>query len=82
MSSADTDTDKLVQIFNLYTKYRYKTFNSIISSDSQIYKFKERIRNYNKIFGEMESKKYTQKELESIQIVVKEGKEKRYTPKK
>ena len=77
MSSADTDTDKLVQIFNLYTKYRYKTFNSIISSDSQIYKFKERISNYNKIFGEMESKKYTQKELESIQIVVKEGKEKK-----
>ena len=79
MSSKDTNTntDKLLPIFNLYTKYRYKTYNNIISSDSQIYKFKERVNNYNKIFGEMESKKFAQREPESIQIMVKEGKEKK-----
>ena len=71
------ETDKILSIFNLYTKYRYRTFNNIISSDTQIYKFKERINNYNIIFREMESKKYIQKEPESIQIMVKEGKEKK-----
>ena len=64
-------------IFNLYTKYRFITYNSIISSDNQIYKFKERLQNFNKIFGEMESKKYIQKEPEQIQIIVKEGKDKK-----
>ena len=71
------ETDKITSIFNLYTKYRYRTFNSIISSDTQIYKFKERVNNFNKIFGDMESKKFIQKEPESIQIMVKEGKEKK-----
>ena len=71
------ETDKIASIFNLYTKYRYHTFNNLISSDSQIYKFKERVNNYNKIFGEMEAKKFIQKEPESIQIMVKEGKEKK-----
>ena len=74
---SSTEENKIVSIFNLYTKYRYKTFNNIISSDSQIYKFKERVNNYNKIFGDMEAKKYIQKEPESIQIMVKEGKEKK-----
>ena len=74
---SSTEEKKIVSIFNLYTKYRYKTFNNIISSDSQIYKFKERVNNYNKIFGDMEAKKYIQKEPESIQIMVKEGKEKK-----
>ena len=74
---SSTEEDKIVSIFNLYTKYRYKTFNNIISSDSQIYKFKERVNNYNKIFGDMETKKYVQKEPESIQIMLKEGKEKK-----
>ena len=76
MSSA-LEAEKIASIFNLYTKYRYITYNSIISSDIQIYKFKERLQNYNKIFGEMESKKYIPKEPESIQIVVKEGKDKK-----
>ena len=76
MSSA-LEPEKIASIFNLYTKYRYITYNSIISSDIQIYKFKERLQNYNKIFGEMESKKYIPKEPESIQIVVKEGKDKK-----
>ena len=71
------ETDKLTYIFYLYTKYRYRTFNNIISSDTQIYKFKERINTCNKIFGDMELKKYIQKEPESIQIMVKEGKEKK-----
>ena len=71
------ETDKLTSIFNLYTKYRYHTFNNTISSDSQIFKFKERVNNYNKIFGDMESKKYVQKENDPIQIMVKEGKEKK-----
>ena len=72
-----SEPEKISNIFNLYTKYRYITYNSIISSDNQIYKFKERIQNYNKIFGEMESKKYIQKEPEQIQIMVKEGKDKK-----
>ena len=72
-----TEADKITSIFNLYTKYRYRTYNNIISSDSQIFKFKERVNNYNKIFGDMESKKFVQKEPESIQIMVKEGKEKK-----
>ena len=71
------DPEKISNIFNLYTKYRFITYNSIISSDSQIYKFKERLQNFNKIFGEMESKKYVQKEPEQIQIIVKEGKDKK-----
>ena len=71
------DDKNLTSIFNLYTKYRYCTYNNIISSDSQIYKFKERVQNYNKIFGDMESRKYQQKEPESVQILVKEGKEKK-----
>ena len=75
--SSSLEPEKITSIFNLYTKYRYITYNSIISSDIQIYKFKERLQNYNKIFGEMESKKYIPKEPESIQIVVKEGKDKK-----
>ena len=75
--SSSLEPGKIASIFNLYTKYRYITYNSIISSDVQIYKFKERLQNYNKIFGEMESKKYIPKEPESIQIVVKEGKDKK-----
>ena len=75
--SSSLEPGKIASIFNLYTKYRYITYNSIISSDIQIYKFKERLQNYNKIFGEMESKKYIPKEPESIQIVVKEGKDKK-----
>ena len=74
---SSNEPDKITSIFNLYTKYRYHTFNNIISSDSQIYKFKERVNNFNKIFGDMESKKFNQKEPDSIQIMVKEGKEKK-----
>ena len=75
--SSINDSDKTANIFNLFTKYRFVTYNSIISSDSQIYKFKERIQNFNKIFGEMESKKYNQKEIDQFQIIVKEGKDKK-----
>ena len=71
------ETDKITSIFNLYTKYRYCTFNNLISSDSQIYKFRERINNYNKIFGDMQSKKFVQRDPETFQIMVKEGKEKK-----
>ena len=71
------DPKNLSSIFNLYTKYRYCTFNNIISSDTQLFKFKDRVINYNKIFGDMESRKFQQKEPESIQILVKEGKEKK-----
>ena len=74
---SSSEAEKIANIFNLYTKYRFITYNSIISSDSQIYKFKERLQNFNKIFGEMESKKYIQKEPEQIQIIVKEGKDKK-----
>ena len=75
--SAPKESDKTANIFNLYTKYRFVTYNSIISSDNQIYKFKERIQNFNKIFGEMESKKYIQKDIDQFQIIVKEGKDKK-----
>ena len=75
--SAHKESDKTANIFNLYTKYRFVTYNSIISSDNQIYKYKERIQNFNKIFGEMESKKYIQKDIEQFQIIVKEGKDKK-----
>ena len=75
--SAPKESDKTANIFNLYTKYRFVTYNSIISSDNQIYKFKERIQNFNKIFGEMESKKYVQKDIDQFQIIVKEGKDKK-----
>ena len=75
--SSINDSDKTANIFNLFTKYRFVTYNSIISSDSQIFKFKERIQNFNKIFGEMESKKYNQKEIDQFQIIVKEGKDKK-----
>ena len=77
MSSTNLEQEKIANIFNLYTKYRFMTYNSIISSDNQIYKFKERLQNFNKIFGDMESKKYVQKEPEQIQILVKEGKDKK-----
>ena len=78
MSSTSTlEPEKISEIFNFCTKYRFITYNSIISSDNQIYKFKERLQNFNKIFGDMESKKYVQKEPEQIQILVKEGKDKK-----
>ena len=77
MSSTNLEQEKIANIFNLYTKYRFMTYNSIISSDNQIYKFKQLFQNFIKIFGEMESKKYIQKEPEQIQIIVKEGKDKK-----
>ena len=75
--SSTIEPEKISEIFNLYTKYRFMTYNSIISSDSQIYKFKERLQNFYKIFGDMESKKYIQKDPDQIQILVKEGKDKK-----
>ena len=43
-------------IFHSYTKYRPATFNNILAYDNSIFKFKERIRGFNKIQREMEIK--------------------------
>ena len=50
------DNSNYDSIFHSYTKYRPATFNNILAYDNSIFKFKERIRGFNKIQREMEIK--------------------------
>ena len=68
------------EVFKIYFKYHQSTFNKVISSNDQIYKFKEKIRNYEKIFKEIQTHKFKQKVPGQIMIYVKEdNKTKVYT---
>lgn len=60
-------------IFNLYFKYRQASYIKTITSNDQIYKFKEKIINYEKIFREIQKHKYKQKNPEEVLIFVKEN---------
>ena len=63
-------------IFHSYTKYRPATFNNILAYDNSIFKFKERIRGFNKIQREMEIKP-SKKNMEPIEIFIKEDNKKK-----
>jgi hypothetical protein len=63
-------------IFHSYTKYRPATFNNILAYDNSIFKFKERVRGFNKIQREMEIKP-SKKNMEPIEIFIKEDNKKK-----
>ena len=65
------------QIFKLYFKYRQSSFNKTISSNDLIYKFKERVINYEKIFREIQKQKFKQRNPNEIVIYVKENNQKK-----
>ena len=64
-------------IFHSYTKYRPITFNKVMVYDNSIFKFKERVRVYNKIQKEMEIN-LTKRKLEPVEIFIKEDNKKKY----
>ena len=68
-------------IFRAYSRYKCASFNSIMSFDNQIFKFKDRVNSYLKSLKEMESKvsnkSFNKLNNEVIHIVSKEGKEKK-----
>ena len=63
-------------IFHSYTKYRPITFNKVMVYDNSIFKFKERVRVYNKIQKEMEIN-LTKRKLEPVEIFIKEDNKKK-----
>ena len=72
-SNIKESTVKEKDIFNLYFKYRQASYIKTITSNDQIYKFKEKIINYEKIFREIQKHKYKQKNPEEVLIFVKEN---------
>ena len=62
------------RIFHLYTKYRYYSYNKILSSNEQILKFKDKINNYERIFKEIQKHKFKQAKPNEIQIFIKDEK--------
>ena len=70
---AKYDYDK---IFHSYTKYRVSTFNNTMAYDNLIFKFKDRVNGYNKLLKGMEIKPLTKKDLEPVEIFIKEDNKK------
>jgi hypothetical protein len=69
------------KIFHSFTKHRLSSYNNIITYDNQIFKFKDRIHEFNKTMRDMIIKP-SKKELEPVKIFVKENNEKKiYTDK-
>ena len=64
-------------IFNSYTKYRTAYFNNIMAYDNSIFKFKEKVRDFNKIQKNMEIKPISKKNLEPVEIFIKEDNKKK-----
>ena len=64
-------------IFHSYTKYRVSTFNNTMAYDNLIFKFKERVRGFNKVLKNMEIKPLSKKALEPVEIFVKEDNKKK-----
>ena len=64
-------------IFHSYTKYRVSTFNHIMAYDNLIFKFKERVRDFNKVLKSMEIKHLSKKAFEPVEIFVKEDNKKK-----
>ena len=64
-------------IFHSYTKYRVSTFNNTMAYDNLIFKFKERVRGFNKVLKSMEIKPLSKKALEPVEIFVKEDNKKK-----
>ena len=62
-------------IFRLYFKYHQSSYNKTITSNDLIYKFKEKIVNYEKIFREIQKQKFKQRNPNEIVIYVKENKQ-------
>ena len=73
------DYDK---IFHLYTKYRTASFNNIMAYDNSIFKFKDKVHGLHRIQKDMEGRLISKKNLEPIEIFIKEdNKKKIYTDK-
>ena len=64
-------------IFHSYTKYILSTFNNIMAYDNLIFKFKERVRGFNKILYNMEIKPLSKKIFEPVEIFIKEDNKKK-----
>ena len=64
-------------IFHSYTKYRVSTFNNTMAYDNLIFKFKERVRGFNKALKNMEIKPLSKKAFEPVEIFVKEDNKKK-----
>ena len=64
-------------IFHSYTKYRTAYFNKIMAYDNSIFKFKEKVRDFNKIQKNMEIKPISKKNLEPVEIFIKEDNKKK-----
>ena len=64
-------------IFHSYTKYRTAYFNNIMAYDNSIFKFKEKVRDFNKIQKNMEMKPISKKNLEPVEIFIKEDNKKK-----
>ena len=64
-------------IFHSYTKYRTAYFNNIMAYDNSIFKFKEKVRDFNKIQKNMEIKPISKKNLEPVEIFIKEDNKKK-----
>lgn len=71
----EMDLIKQEEIFKVYFKYRHSSFNKTVNAPDLIYKFKERISNYNKVFIEMQKNKFKQHKPNEILIYVKENNE-------
>jgi len=64
-------------IFHSYTKYRVSTFNNTMAYDNLIFKFKERVRGFNKVLKSMEIKPLSKKAFEPVEIFIKEDNKKK-----
>ena len=67
-------------IFHSYTKYRPSTFNNVMAYDNSIFKFKDRVNEFNKIQKEMEMEadiKSAKKHFEPVEIFIKENNKKK-----
>ena len=70
------------KIFQLYTKYRTASFNNIMAYDNSIFKFKDKVRGFNRIQKDMEAKLLSKAHFEPVEIFVKEDNQKKiYTDK-
>ena len=70
------DYDK---IFHSYTKYRTCSYNNVMAYDNLIFKFKDKVRLFNKMIKEMEIKSMSKKTFDSVEIFIKEdNKKKKY----
>ena len=65
-------------IFHSYTKYRPSTFNNVMAYDNSIFKFKDRVNEFNKIQKEMGTNiKSSKSHFQPVEIFIKEDNKKK-----